>query len=430
MTTVSTQQELIAEVQALRTERDEQRLTISILQSRLISTQASEATLRGQSIELERLLYQTIVGRTPDAAIVALQHAMASAGHHPTALGALDVAAPAAPPAAACALAASRALVPALLPVGGAVAQGPLAATASSFGVHASTLAGILPASPLPQRPAVMDVVPPSLVQSNAPEGKMMSLPLWSNGQQPTLVAQPSHVLGAQAAAMQIGMPQLQPPQPLQSQPPQPPQSQPLSPPQQLSPQPSPPSPPVSSELEQHVSRAAHNQSLVDLSAAQASASASMPNSRVSANMLELLCTVAHSQDADVGYTTPPQDDASSTASSKDFTHVARMNEESRSPLALPPESAANDLLSRALAGSLGAAGSLARIRQQSSMASAGLKVAPAAIPVEHWAKRQRVAQVDTSSVRKAVYVHVRRRELVAWRDHQGTSCMNSSSGD
>jgi hypothetical protein len=64
------------------------------------------------------------------------------------------------------------------------------------------------------------------------------------------------------------------------------------------------------------------------------------------------------------------------------------------SPAPVAPDRSAgvaNDLLSKALAGQLGAAGSLARIRQQSSMAAGSMgQLGGGAIGGGGWVKRQK----------------------------------------
>jgi hypothetical protein len=88
----------VAEIEALRTERDDQRRAISALQARLIAAKASNDSLQQRFLDLERLLVQSILGYSPDAATanLAMQQSLSPAAAHPQqlALGATNVVVP------------------------------------------------------------------------------------------------------------------------------------------------------------------------------------------------------------------------------------------------------------------------------------------------------------------------------------------------
>ena len=116
--------------------------------------------------------------------------------------------------------------------------------------------------------------------------------------------------------------------------------------------------------------------------------------------MLDLLCSVANSQqapsrqaashstsvnDAEIGYLTPPSPGDAS------YHRLDVRGSPTVDPVKQPSAQVvgtdANSLLAQARAG-VGAAGSLARIRQQSMAASAS-----SALPLGGWTKRQRTLQ-------------------------------------
>ena len=123
-------------------------------------------------------------------------------------------------------------------------------------------------------------------------------------------------------------------------------------------------------------------------------------SSPTAANMLDLLCSVANSQqapsrqaashstsvnDAEIGYLTPPSPGDAS------YHRLDVRGSPTVDPVKQPSAQVvgtdANSLLAQARAG-VGAAGSLARIRQQSMAASAS-----SALPLGGWTKRQRTLQ-------------------------------------
>jgi len=477
-------------VAALRSERDEQRITIGALQARLIAAQASQASLQQCLFELQQLFCQSLMGHSPDAAAMtlALQQALSAA---------------APPTSQQLALAASCGLLPPLS--GGSIAQVPLLSAQSADATAATAPAAGRPGSPLAQ--GTVDLIrqasaarvlqpahavpsasssedelgsraaqgpaaatsnklpPPQLqlqsrqlalesleqllpVQRSQSSQPLLSSPFAPSFSPPNAVASAAlaavglssavqgmhpanRAVGASAAVPAASEPVHHPaPFPLASSgaPAKVPQLQPLALPSSHLPQATQPEVPVPLTVVPATGKAplsgappspdepatgvlplapllpTISRPLASLSGPQAVALTAAAGSSVTAdaaavqpaNMLELLCSVAHSHDADVGYTTPPysQDDASSTASSKDGREAAHARE---GPPSTEPAAAelgvANDLLSRALAGSLGAAGSLARIRQQSSLAS-GAKRPPAADGIGNqieWCKRPRV---------------------------------------
>jgi len=433
-------QQLVAEVAALRSERDEQRMAIGALQARLIAAQASHAGLQQRLIDLERLLCQSLMGHHPEAAAASRQPTMEPAAAQQLAFGAIDRMAPS-PAVAACALAASCGLMPGLAAAAaglqqstsGAIAQGPIRSMLDAVGRAATvrcdsttgqspmpllqgpvevTSSGSVLVSPPMSRPSLLSeaapaagwlrgkvetaqrtVTPPPMQQQVAPD---VQISLQTT--EVTAVPASRTLSEAKRASLAAAeLPQLQEPQ--EALPPQ-------EPSQQQHEEPPPPPPPPSLE-QQHEQQPQHlqpepsqeavevtaeaiivSQSLSEISSTggATSSSSAAPAAAKPANMLELLCSVAHSHDADVGYTTPPQDDASSTTSSKDGREAAGSALAAEAYAMAEPSAVANDLLSKALAGSLGAAGSLARIRQQSATMGQGPVSQPPAVP----AKRQR----------------------------------------
>ena len=377
----------VAEIEALRTERDDQCRAISVLQARLSAAQASNASLQQRFLDLERLLVQSILGYSPDAATanLAMQQSLSQAAAHPQqlALGAIESA---------------LASLTAGLPAGG-LRQGGMGGV--HFGTHPAAAAALAAAAaagqsssvPFLQRfEALLTSGPAAVAKPNGEHAGLLPLPGSPNAPAPRLLMHRSRAAGL-AAAVVSGVeramdadggaerdartlpPQLWQPQLLAEQPPA------LHVPAEQLPALS----PREAILKQPVQAALIAQGM-HADAEPLGASAVLPACSLAAapvadkppdkpaNMLELLCSVAHYQDGDVGYSTQA-DDASSTTSSRDGKEgFARDMFPSPAPVA-PDRSAgvANDLLSKALAGQLGAAGSLARIRQQSSMAAGSL---------------------------------------------------------
>lgn len=401
----------VAEIEALRTERDDQRRAISALQARLIAAKASNDSLQQRFLDLERLLVQSILGYSPDAATanLAMQQSLSPAAAHPQqlALGAIESA---------------LASLTAGLPAGGLGQDG---MGGVHFGTHPAAAAALAAAAAaghsssapfLQSSEALLTSGPAAVATPNGEHAGLLPLPGSPNAPAPRLLVHRPRAAGL-AAAMVRGVelatdadgaaerdartlpPQLWQPQQPAEQPPalQVPAEQlpALSPREAMLQQ---PVPAVQAAL---IAKGMHA-AAVPLGASAVLPACSLAAAPVAdkppdkpANMLELLCSVAHSQDADVGYSTQA-DDASSTTSSRDGKEVfARDVFPSPAPVApvAPDRSAgvANDLLSKALAGQLGAAGSLARIRQQSSMAAGSMgQLGGGARGGGVWVKRQK----------------------------------------
>jgi hypothetical protein len=398
----------VAEIEALRTERDDQRRAISALQARLIAAKASNDSLQQRFLDLERLLVQSILGYSPDAATanLAMQQSLSPAAAHPQqlALGAIE--------SALASLTAGHAAGGLCQDGMGGVHFGTHPAAAAALAAAAA--AGHSSSAQFLQSPeALLTTGPAAVATPNGEHAGLLPLPGSPNAPAPRLLVHRPRAAGL-AAAMVRGVERAMdadgaserdartlPPQLWQPQLPaeQPPALQ--VPAEQL-----PALSPREAMLQQPVQavQAALIAQGMHAAAVPLGASAVLPACSLAAapvadkppdkpaNMLELLCSVAHSQDADVGYSTQA-DDASSTTSSRDGKEgFARDVFPSPAPVA-PDRSAgvANDLLSKALAGQLGAAGSLARIRQQSSMAAGSMgQLGGGAIGGGGWVKRQK----------------------------------------
>ncbi len=401
----------VAEVAALRAERDEQRRAISGLQARLITAQASNASLQQRLLDLERLLVQSILGHSPDlaAASLALQQSLAPAANpQQLALGAIE---------GALASLAPRLPSGNIRPVGmdgvhlgthPAVAVAPTARLTSpllqsTVSMLAPGSTGAAPSSDdyarVLQLPVAQDApVPPLPVlhaAAAAPAGSaaVPVAPPTGSGSERAAEADAAVERDVPVSQPRQSSPSAEPSPPPYSQStahrPPPPQAdatqQQLTQAPALAPAPaSAPAPAVLSPIAAPAATSAMpvavgmqaappatEPPLVATAAAPASSLATASEAAKPANMLDLLCSVAHSQDADVGYSTQG-DDASSTTSSRDGKEGCAKDGLAAAP-ATSEASVANDLLSKALAGSLGAAGSLARIRQQSSMAASSM---------------------------------------------------------
>ena len=339
----------MTELAALHRERNEQRATINALQARLLESHASQAALHDAVIEMDRLLRQAS-GQPgcPTAAAPALQQEIA---------------------AAAMSTAFSAAL------------QHPQLQTLQTMqhrGLAAAERAAL--AQQAHRGPSEAAPRPPQQVKSDA-DGMLaaaLAAPQALEKQGSTTLAASTHLSDAACSASSSTS-----------------STSSLSDvtPSQLSPTGARSSPDQSLWIE----RAPSQPKSVPASAAHEGAvpCAAAPTAAPQpANMLELLCSVANAHDGDPGYKTPPANECGRSTGSppNDTSKPPAMR-----PTAASPPRDATSLLAQARGG-LGAAGSLARIRQQSAMAANASGCLGAGGGVPPWSPKRQKLHADGSS--------------------------------